>query len=338
MQSIVLIIPYFGKLPNYFPVWKQSALANPTVDFLFFTDVDELQDEANIHTVHLSFEEFREIFQEKFDFPIAMNAPYKTCDFRPAYGYVLKQYIGKYDFWGHCDIDLIFGDIRKFITDDILENHQKILEHGHFTLYRNDEETNTVFMRCPGYGDYDYRKVFTSDESMYFDEALGMQLITQRQQTITYDNQQIFFDVLAGQKPFQHLNPYDGVVIFRYDKGRLTALVRREGAESREIELMYAHFQKRTMDYRRFQVGEAFYVVPNRLIPCASSSSTEQLFVCRGKRLYRLKQKIGHVQTYLRRYRQGSYETFAAYRAARNQFRKDLREAKGAVSAARQQL
>ena len=50
----------------------------------------------------------------------------------------------EYDFWGYCDIDLIFGNIRKFITDDILDKYDKILSRGHFTLFRNKDSINTI--------------------------------------------------------------------------------------------------------------------------------------------------------------------------------------------------
>ena len=32
-----------------------------------------------------------------------------------------------YDFWGHCDMDLIWGDIRNFITEDVLSKYDKII-------------------------------------------------------------------------------------------------------------------------------------------------------------------------------------------------------------------
>ena len=40
MKSIVMIFPYFGKLPVQYKMWRESALRNPSVDFMFFTDAD----------------------------------------------------------------------------------------------------------------------------------------------------------------------------------------------------------------------------------------------------------------------------------------------------------
>ena len=49
MKRIRIVIPYFGILPPPFRFWWQSALANPTVDFLFVTDCGELQTEPTNH-------------------------------------------------------------------------------------------------------------------------------------------------------------------------------------------------------------------------------------------------------------------------------------------------
>lgn len=330
MKSIVLIIPYFGKLPNYFPAWKQSALNNPTIDFLFFTDIEELKDEKNIKTHHLSFEDFKALIQKKFDFPITLPHPYKLCDYKPIYGYVLQEYIKDYDFWGHCDIDLIFGDIRNFITDDILENHQKILEHGHFTLYRNDEETNTVFMRCPGYEDYDYKKAFTSSDSLYFDEALGTQLIFRKEKISTYLARNIFFDVQPEEKRFRHIEPYAGEIVFCWENGHLY-FEEQIGTQLRKGELLYVHFQKRDVDYSAFCPGVSFRIVPNRLISVGKLPES-RMFSCRGSLFYRYCQKAKHIKEYLKRYRQGNYTSFRTYREERVKFRDDLNQAKKEIA------
>lgn len=50
---------------------------------------------------------------------------------------------------GHCDIDLLWGDIRKFLTDDILERYEKIGNQGHSTLYKNTKEVNARYRHIP---------------------------------------------------------------------------------------------------------------------------------------------------------------------------------------------
>lgn len=93
----------------------------------------------------MSFNDFRVLVQSKFDFPVSLERPYKICDFKPAFGLICSEYIQGYDFWGHCDFDMIFGDIRKYITDDLLNSYDKILPLGHLSIYRNNEENNSRF-------------------------------------------------------------------------------------------------------------------------------------------------------------------------------------------------
>ena len=116
MKSIVVIFPYFGKLPPQYDIWRASAIRNPSVDFMFFTDA-EIAPYKNIIVHKMRFEDFRLIVQKAFDFQIILDRPYKLCEYKPAYGYILKDYIKQYDFWGFGDLDLVYGNIRTFITD-----------------------------------------------------------------------------------------------------------------------------------------------------------------------------------------------------------------------------
>ena len=99
MKSIVIIFPYFGILPVQYKMWRVSALDNPSIDFMFFTDAD-VESAENIIVNKMQFVEFQQIVQKAFDFPIALDRPYKLCEYKQAYGYILYEYIKDYDFWG----------------------------------------------------------------------------------------------------------------------------------------------------------------------------------------------------------------------------------------------
>jgi hypothetical protein len=97
--------------------------------------------------------------------------PYKLCDFKPAYGFLFEKHLTGYDFWGHCDLDIIFGDIRAFMTHELLENYDVISSRhdyvtGSFALYKNTPEVNTLFMKSK-----DFQFVFTSPNHFCFDEC-----------------------------------------------------------------------------------------------------------------------------------------------------------------------
>ena len=61
---------------------------------------------------------------QKMALDINIQKPYKLCDFKPAYGKIFEDYLEAYDFWVHCDLDIRWGDIRKFIPEKVLEEKE----------------------------------------------------------------------------------------------------------------------------------------------------------------------------------------------------------------------
>ena len=173
MQRIILITTYIGDYPWYFPYFLHSCRYNPTVDFLVFTDnnVPGLDLPANVKIIPYSLEQFKADAANVLGFDVAVESGYKISDFKPAYGTIFSGFIRDYDFWGHCDSDVIFGNIRLFMTDELLSAYDLISARhdyltGFFTLYRN-----TRFMRELFKQSKDYRKVFTSPRQFLFDET-----------------------------------------------------------------------------------------------------------------------------------------------------------------------
>jgi hypothetical protein len=85
------------------------------------------------------------------------------------YGYLHRDELEGYDFWGFCDIDVVFGDIRYFITDKVLEN-DVISSHstrlaGHFSLFRNTPMLREAFRKVEG-----WEKKICDDKNHQFDE------------------------------------------------------------------------------------------------------------------------------------------------------------------------
>ena len=151
MKKICMVVPYFGKLPQSFNFFLLSCAYNPDVDWLLLTDDDRpLPYPENVHCVVMSFDALRARFQTKFSFPLSLERPYKLRDYRPAYGFLLEEELRGYDFWGCCDVDMMFGDIGVFITEDMLSRYDQIGRMGHFSLYRNTPEINLLFTAAAG--------------------------------------------------------------------------------------------------------------------------------------------------------------------------------------------
>ena len=172
-KKIVILICYFGKLPWYFEYFVHSCKFNPEIDFLIITDdsASLRQVPDNITFVQKTLNEISAIATKRFNFPVNIRNPYKLCDFKPAYGFLFPNLVRGYDFWGHGDLDVIYGNIRKFITAKILREFDLIsVRHdyitGHFALFRNCKKLNSLFMKSK-----DFVKVFSEERSFCFDET-----------------------------------------------------------------------------------------------------------------------------------------------------------------------
>ena len=173
MNKIVFIIPYIGKYTWYFPYFLHSCRYNSNVDFLIFTDNynPKLELPTNVKIKPYSIEEFKIDAAKALGFEVAVEFGYKLCDFKPAYGAIFSDYIKDYDFWGYCDVDVIFGNIRSFMTDELLNEYDVISARhdyltGCFALYRNNTYMRELFRQSK-----DYRNVFTDPRNFFFDET-----------------------------------------------------------------------------------------------------------------------------------------------------------------------
>jgi hypothetical protein len=170
MKKCILICLYFGKFKKYFNIFLKSCSTNPEYDWLIITDDRTAYNyPANVHVRYIEFNEFKNIIQSKFKFEIALNRPYKLCDFKPTYGYVLEEWIKEYEYWGHCDCDLLFGDMQKILSPLLEKKYEKLFVSGHLTIYRNSFENNRRFM-MPFKSEYIYEEALGSAPIYAFDE------------------------------------------------------------------------------------------------------------------------------------------------------------------------
>lgn len=273
MKSIALVIPYFGSFGNYFQLFLKSCEINPTIDFLFYTDCDlsPFVFPKNVYVKKISFENLRAKIQDTFDFPINLDSAYKLCDFKPFYGDIFKEDLKKYDFWGHCDVDLIFGKIRDFITDEILDRYDRILTRGHFTLYRNIESVASINKKKID-GVLYFKDVLSSPKSHAFDEWGGTSIIWKTLCKDKMYDEIVFQDVFSLRKHFEScqlvVNKVKGEplsdVVFLFDKNKGLFRLSRNKREK----TMYVHLQKRPMSISSgfdFQ-SDRFVIVPNKFI------------------------------------------------------------------------
>lgn len=174
MNKIILINCYFGKLPWYFNLFLKSCETNSTIDFLIFLNEEVIREvPENVKIIYFTLEKFNFLASEKLNLDINIKSGYKLCDLKPAYGIIFQDYLNKYDFWGVCDIDLVFGRIREFMNDDLLNKYDVIsvkdsFPSGYFLLFKNKDEINNLFKKSK-----DYKKIFQTSKNYCFDECGG---------------------------------------------------------------------------------------------------------------------------------------------------------------------
>lgn len=258
MKKCAFIIPYYGHFPNYFQVFLNTCGANSDYDWLIFTDDHTPYDYPNnVHVHYETFADMQNRAQHHFDFPISLSAPYKLCDFRPAYGLLFEEYLTDYSHWGHCDCDLIFGQLNHFISEAMMDDYDKLFMQGHCSIYKNIHSVNQAFM-LPLNGEEIYKTVFTQKRAFTFDESF---LSTNVNRIFEQNGLKVFKTDLSAntnsRSSIFRLTHYDAALdiymteaklhaVYVWNNGVLTRSYFRLG-EFKQRELMYMHLQRRAM-------------------------------------------------------------------------------------------
>lgn len=241
-NKVVLIIPYFGKKPDFFNLWLKSAEANPDYTFFIYTDLDlPISEKSNVKIKRITFKQLKEKICTLFGSKISLKTPYKLCDYRPAYGLIFKDDIVEFDFWGFCDVDLVFGNLNHFITDDILDKYEKIFYHGHFSLFRNNEKMNKLFLNSYN-GVCDFKTASSTNYCCHFDES-GTVAYAGQNKIVNMYFDWLFYDIPYNRYSFITLGSTEENVLY-WDQGTLFRINKQKDCS----EIMYAHLQKRLMD------------------------------------------------------------------------------------------
>lgn len=172
-NRICLLIPYYGKWPPYFDLFLASCKYQQLLDVYLITDIDseKVNKPSNVEFVYLPLTELVQRMNSKLGLQRDVVAPRKICDFKPAYGLLFNELTVNYDFWAYGDIDLVFGDLSRYLKPEILNSHDILTFreewiHGPFTIFRNTDYTKTLFREST-----DWFKVFSTDEIYCFDEC-----------------------------------------------------------------------------------------------------------------------------------------------------------------------
>ena len=289
MKKIRLIIPYFGKLPKFFPYFLLTAKRNEKINFLIYTDqkVDqfELLNAENIEFKTLSFDDLREKVQSKFDFEISLKTPYKLCDYKVAYGFIFEEELKEYEYWGFCDTDVLLGDIYQFLEEYnfFTNDYARYGLLGHLQIFKNSREVNRIFMSGQG-SDYrlDYHNVYTSEQNFIFDESEGIQKLFEKFRFKQLQDK-FFDDIDISHFSFREYGENESKRYYFWSEENGLESINLIDNDIVVKRPLYAHFQKRMIKCPEFKLVNSFYVIPNQLVIGEKISKQELVEVTRNK-------------------------------------------------------
>jgi hypothetical protein len=169
---LIMLMPYFGRWPEWFDLFVESCKWNPGVRWRFYTDCGEPENKAdNVDYVHLSFDDYKALVRERLGVAFNPPDPYKLCDVRPCLAHLHERDIGGYPFFGYGDIDVVYGNIRSFYTEELLARFDVFSTHperlsGHFAVLRNTRHNRRAFENI-----YGYRSLLERQDNLGLDEV-----------------------------------------------------------------------------------------------------------------------------------------------------------------------
>jgi hypothetical protein len=172
LPSVCLVACYFGPPPGWIKYYLKSCGCNPSIDFLIFTDQSDFPDvPPNVRVMRISGASFASLATKTIGTPVRINYPHKLCDFKPIYGHMFEKFLKGWDYWGYTDLDVVYGDIRKFLSVAKLQQYdvftaRKEFLVGHFTLFRNNRHMRSLYQKG-----FNYRATLQSPTMQSFSEC-----------------------------------------------------------------------------------------------------------------------------------------------------------------------
>ena len=144
-----LINCHFGKLPEYLPFFIKSASTIKYLDFYIATNDDfssyvdmcRRYGIVNVNFIKYDISDLENTVSSKLGVDYKMPSVRKICDWKTAYTFLFSDIVKDYEYWGHCDLDVIFGDVDSYL-EPLLDNYSIISGDcrrlcGPFTIYQS---------------------------------------------------------------------------------------------------------------------------------------------------------------------------------------------------------
>jgi len=137
MLKKLFLVPYCGDLPNWMDKYKDN--------------IEKLKQYGFEWKIITDIEDFKQRVRDKLRVePCIPPNTIKMSDFHPAMGLLYEEELKGYDFWGYTDLDIVYGRLDKYVTDELL-NAVDVFSNdenemcGPFSLLRNCSKVNNLF-------------------------------------------------------------------------------------------------------------------------------------------------------------------------------------------------
>lgn len=282
MSRAALILPYFGKFPNYFPLFLKSFGFHPNFTLFIFTDDHtEFNFPGNVIVHYTTFAETVELFRSKISPDVCLPNYHKLCDFKPSYGYIYSDYIQEFEYWGYCDCDVIMGDLTSFVTPLFDEHYDKIFPLGHLSFIRNTPENNVLLMSELN-GERIYEQALFHPETYWLDEsykpdrkdvntmfAVSGKKVFLQDYSLNPKIETLYFRQLVfdfGTYVYQQISEFPFYAVWA--AGHIYKITAKGLFRTEKKEFCYLHLQSRKMPFDSSLLnGDTFRIIPDRFLP-----------------------------------------------------------------------
>lgn len=283
MKNIKILSPYFGHLPNTFLFTLKTMANNKFIKWYIISDDEtynhEINKTPNVESITMSFDEIKALIKNKIG--TNLETPYKLCDYKPLYGVIFEEILDNCDYWGYCDLDMVFGDLQKFLTDKLLNTYDKILDLGHLSLYKNLKDINNSYKDLQNYG-LSYQNILNTNKIYILDETCGDHIsineILENKGYKIYRNRTDFADIKSTYKNLHIVNSNNKKYDYIHYNGKNLLIKNLKNKYNQEY--IYAHFQKRQFKHieTNKKINE-FIITPKKITNQINNNNKQNYYL-----------------------------------------------------------
>jgi hypothetical protein len=162
----LFISPHFmGPLPNWIEKYWENVAPLAAYGFDWFVPTDAADFRARCKR-YLGV-----------TMPECFADPRKYSEAQPALAEIYPDVVAGYDFWGYTNLDVVYGRLDRWVTDDLLSTCDVFGNDpnsmcGPFSLLRNNAKVNALYRNVPN-----WQEIFESPNFHGFDEGLFAQAV-----------------------------------------------------------------------------------------------------------------------------------------------------------------